>query len=155
MKKILSIILALAMLVSLVPSAFAVDKEYEVKYNYDFGAAGYGDGTSEIGIDTLKTYGDLTTTSQDSKDGHTWAGDAKNGLWLVDGHRNGEDIVLTGADVGDSDKKKPDSVYFYMYGTRVWTKNSETNKYEKLTNGALAKIPPKYPTDNMIDKMSA
>lgn len=130
MKKILSIILVGMMLISLVPCAFAADGELEVKYNFDFGAAGYGS-TAEIGIDTLKTYGDLSTESQDSKDAHTWAGNAKDGLWLVDGHKYATGLALTGADVGDSTTKKPDSLYFSMYGTRVF------NGGELTTNGAL------------------
>ncbi len=118
MKKTLSIIIAAAMLISLVPSAFAADKELEVKYNFDFGAAGYGE-TAEIGSDTLKTYGDLSTESQDSKEGHTWA--TKNtDPWVVDGHRYVTTLALTGSDVGTSTTKQPNSIYAYVYNTRVW-----------------------------------
>ena len=119
MKKTLSIILAIAMLVSLVPSVFAADKEYEVKYNFDFGAAGY-DSQTEIDSETLKSYGD-TSASIDASASLTWASENTD-MWVLDGHYRAQTgyPVLTGADVGTSTIKQPNALSWYAYGTRAW-----------------------------------
>lgn len=126
MRKTLSIILLLAMLISLVPSVFASSEstetpELEVKYNFDFGAAGYGE-TAEIGYEKLKSYGD-TTETYDLSDSLNWA-KTNNSEWVVDGHYrcddgDGEDTpILTGTVA--SGNKKNNALYWSTYGTRAY-----------------------------------
>ena len=130
MKKTLSIILSIAMLVSLVPSVFASEEstdapELELAYNYDFGAAGYGE-EKEISLETLTSYGDTNDVADDGDDQSklTWATKGDTDQWVVDGHyRCTEDSaatpLLTGNDVGEDSNKQPNALHWRMRGTRA------------------------------------
>ncbi len=116
-KRSLSLILALAMMLSLLPTmSFAAETGDGVHFN--FGAKGYG-ATAEIDMDTLKTYGD-TSATPDVSDNLTWAS-VNTDPWVVDGHYRAQSgyPALT-HDAVSAATKMPNALTWYAYGTRAW-----------------------------------
>ncbi len=123
MKKTLSIILAMTLLISLAPSVFAsgestTEPELELAYNYDFGAAGYADIVEgEITEDWIKTNGDAETP--------VWA-ENNTDPWFVDGSRYvyGNNFGLTSDTAGTN--QMPDSLHWPMYTKRAYENGAKT-----------------------------
>ena len=118
LKRSLSVLLALAMMLSLLPSmSVAADTGDGVHFN--FGAKAYG-ASSEIDMDTLKTYGDTSATI-DASSGLTWA-NADGDAWVVDGHYRAQSgyPALTHDSVSTA-TKTPNALTWYAYGTRAWS----------------------------------
>ena len=117
MKKLLSAILAATMLITLVPCAFANGEsadapELEVKYNFDFGAAGYAGIVEEtIGETWIKTNGDA--------DYPVWA-ETNTDPWFIDGTRYvyGNNVALTN-DTPETNQM-PNCFHYPMYAKRAY-----------------------------------
>ena len=131
MKKLFSIILITVMVISLAPGVFAdgtsaTDGSNLVRaYNFDFGAAGYTGvagqtGTSEIGYETLKTFGD-----PEGEINPTWS-KAYAPQWVVDGHARATNIALTTVESGN---KQANALYWSAFGTRAYQNGVATNTH--------------------------
>lgn len=132
MKKLLSIVLISAMVLALVPSAFATTTETSTDnlvraYNFDFGAAGYAGidgqiGKTEIAHATLQQYGDTYTADGETSTRTgvaptTWA-NTNTDPWVVDAQSYLGNLTLT---TSASDNKQADALYFTTYQKRVYS----------------------------------
>ena len=127
MKRFLSLILAFAMCISMLPVVSADEGEVGDGMHFVFGAAGY-ESETEIDSATLKTYGD-SSANIDASGNLTWANTAGDS-WVVDGHYRALSSPALTANTADGNKK-PNALYWYAYGTRAWS--SGAVKHDSVT----------------------
>ena len=127
MKRFLSLILAFAMCISMLPVVSADEGEVGDGMYFVFGVAGY-ESETEIDSATLKTYGD-TSANIDASGNLTWANTAGDS-WVVDGHYRALSSPALTANTADGNKK-PNALYWYAYGTRAWS--SGAVKHDSVT----------------------
>lgn len=146
MKKILSLILALSLIISVAPMSFATDAEETIDepgMYFNFGAAGYGSETGDIGYNILAEYDDYRGQSYDA----SWTKWAKTGLdqWRVDGVSymyEDNRLYLTDEDgytIDIDEDGTPDEIY-HPNALSFKAKGSDTLNQENIYNGALGKV---------------